>query len=246
MITSIFRKTAPVLISGGLWFLTLGAASFAAESDSDTAEAPAISLFDGIRSGVLQVSAEGTGGDQMNLSVTNRSTERLRVVLPPGLLASGATGQFGGGGFGGGGLGGGGLGGGGGGGLGGGGGGFGGGGLGGGGFGGGGGGGLGGGGGIGGGGQGAAVLPASYGMTMLGQLIASLAGERDSWDLRSLTSGAGGLGGGGLGGAWAGVAWAGAAWAGVALVAGSARCRRPHRPRPWSSRGRRAASPHRW
>ena len=93
MIASIIRKTAPVLISGGLWFLTLGAASFAAEPDSDTAEAPTISLFDGIRSGVLKVSGEGTGGDQMNLSVTNRSTERLRVVLPPGLLASGATGQ---------------------------------------------------------------------------------------------------------------------------------------------------------
>ena len=37
-------------------------------------------------------------------------------------------------------------------------------------------------------------------MMMLGQLIASLAGERDSWDLRSLTSSAGGLGGGGQGG----------------------------------------------
>ena len=201
MIASIFRKMTPVLISGGLWFFTPGAPSFAAESESesrsDAAEAPAISLFDGIRSRVLQVSAEGTGGDQMNLSVTNRSTERLRVVLPAGLLASGATGQFGGGGFGGGGLGGGGGQGGG---LGGGG--FGGGGLGGGGLGGGGlgGGGSGGGGGFGGGGQAAAVLPASYGMTMLGQLIAGLAGDRDSWDLRSLTSGAGGLGGGGLGG----------------------------------------------
>ena len=51
MIASIFRKTVPVLISGGLWYFTLGAASFAAESDSDAAEAPAISLFDGIRSG---------------------------------------------------------------------------------------------------------------------------------------------------------------------------------------------------
>ena len=58
----------------------------------------------------------------------------------------------------------------------------------------------GGGGGIGGGGQGAAVLPATLGMTILGRLIASLAGERDSWDLQSLTSGVGGLGGGGGGG----------------------------------------------
>ena len=141
MIFSVSRKTVRFLLPGGLWLL-LGVPSFAGESAPD--EAPAISLFDGIRSGVLRVSAEGTGGDRMNLAVTNRSSRRLRVVLPPGLLASGVTGQFGGGGFGGGGLGGGGFGGGLGGG-GGGGGGFGGGGLGGGGFGGGGGGGLGGG-----------------------------------------------------------------------------------------------------
>jgi hypothetical protein len=37
-------------------------------------------------------------------------------------------------------------------------------------------------------------------MITLGQLITSLVGDRDSWDLRSLSGGFGGLGGGGLGG----------------------------------------------
>src|SRR6516165_2570932 len=111
MIASILRRMATALVPGGLALLVLGARSLAAESRPDEAEAPALSLFDGVRSGVLQASAEGTGRDQLNLSVRNRSTKPLRVVLPPGLLASGAAGQFGAGGFGGGGLGGGGFGG---------------------------------------------------------------------------------------------------------------------------------------
>jgi len=61
-----------------------------------------------------------------------------------------------------------------------------------------GGGGVGGGGGLGGGGAGGGTLPATTGMLMLGRLIMSLAGDRDSWDYRSLSLG--GIGGGGLGG----------------------------------------------
>ncbi|MDR3636988.1 MAG: hypothetical protein P4L84_24505 [Isosphaeraceae bacterium] len=60
-------------------------------------EAPrTISLLDGLRNGTLAVDARGTGGGRMTLDVTNRSARTLRVVLPPGLVASGATGQFGG------------------------------------------------------------------------------------------------------------------------------------------------------
>ena len=206
MLSSPSRTMMTILISGGLGLLGPGGPSLADEPGSE--EAASLDLFDGLRSGVLRASAEGTGGDRMTLSVTNRSSRSLRVVLPPGLLASGAAGQFGGGGFGGGGFGGGGFGGGG----------FGGGGFGGGGGLGGGGGGLGGGlggghggGGFGGGGQGGfggaggqpATLPASSGMVMLGQLIMSLVGDRDSWDFRSLSVGLGGAGGG-LGGGLAG------------------------------------------
>ncbi len=160
---------------------------------------PSVGIFEGMSKGDLGVLARGSSEAGMVLSVTNRTTRTLRVVLPPGLLAAGASGQFAGGGFGGaggggfgGGLGGGGLGGGG---LGGGG--FGGGGVGGGGFGGGGlgGGGTGGGGGYGG---GSATLPASTGMLTLGRLIMNLVGDRDSWDYQSLAS-SGGLAGGGLG-----------------------------------------------
>ena len=42
------------------------------------------------------MTAEGTGDGRMTLSLTNRTNRKLRVVLPPGLIASGATGQFGG------------------------------------------------------------------------------------------------------------------------------------------------------
>ena len=44
---------------------------------------------------------------RMTMTVTNRTRRQLRVVLPPGIIAQGATGQFGGMGGGGGGMGGG-------------------------------------------------------------------------------------------------------------------------------------------
>ena len=43
----------------------------------------------------------------MTMTVTNKTRRQLRVVLPPGIIAQGATGQFGGMGGGGGGMGGG-------------------------------------------------------------------------------------------------------------------------------------------
>ncbi len=143
---------------------------------------PALSLLDGLRSGQLGLEALGRGDNTMTLSVTNRTRHRIRVVLPPGLIASGATGQFGGmGGMGGGGMGG-----------------MGGGGMGGGGMGGGGmgGGGMGGGGGM----RGGGVIPAPMGMMMLGTIIMYLVGDLDSWDPSSLMMGMGGMGGGGMGG----------------------------------------------
>jgi hypothetical protein len=175
-----------------------------------------VNLLEGLRSGQLAVEAKGTGDGRMTVSVTNRTRKSLRVVLPPGLVASGSSGQFGGmGGFGGGGMGGmggGGMGG------------FGGGGMGGlgggmmggmgggmmGGMGGGMMGGMGGGmggmgggmmGGMGGGMMGGGTMPASMGMIMLGRLIMNLTGEKESWDFTSLMMGMmGGMGGGMMGG----------------------------------------------
>ncbi|WP_406697400.1 hypothetical protein V5E97_00940 [Singulisphaera sp. Ch08] len=167
-----------------------------AEDQTTSPETKPVSLFEAVRQGDVSVNAEGSGDGRMTLSLTNKTKRPLRVVLPPGLIASGATGQFGGmGGMGGGGMGGG-MGGMGGGGMGGGMGGMGGGmgGM---------GGGMGGMGGGGGGGMmgGGGTMPASMGMMMLGRLIMSLVGDKDSWDQQSLMGGMmGGMGGGGMGG----------------------------------------------
>ena len=142
----LVRLAVAAWFFGGLFAFAGLANVNASEPPAAPAESPvpSIDLFEGIRARALSVSASGSGDGRMVLSVKNRRSMPLRVVLPPGLLAVGASGQFGGGGFGG--AGGGGFGGAGGGFGGAGGGGFGGGGLGGGGLGGGGGGGLGGGG----------------------------------------------------------------------------------------------------
>jgi hypothetical protein len=195
------RLSVSAWLCGGLFAFTPSAHVNASEPTSASSATPvrSITLFEGIRAGALSVAAEGSGDGRMVLSVKNRKSTPLRVVLPPGLIASGASGQFGGGGFGGaggGGFGGGGFGGGGG--------------LGGGGLGGQGGGGLGGGGlggGLAGGSRGGGTLPPTVGMLMVSQLIINFCGDRDSWDFRSLSIGlsgggglGGGLGGGGLGG----------------------------------------------
>ncbi len=76
-------------------------------SSATAAPLPGVSLFDAVKTGAVSVDAEGTGDGNMAIVVTNNTNRKLRVVLPPGLVASGATGQFGGmGGMGGGGMGG--------------------------------------------------------------------------------------------------------------------------------------------
>ena len=110
-----YRRLFPALmasglvISGGVWADDAASTTIAKEVKT---EIPTLDLLEGLRDGSLDVRAEGMGDGRMMVSVTNRTDRRLRVVLPPGLVASGVTGQFGGGGFGGGGgMGGGGMGG---------------------------------------------------------------------------------------------------------------------------------------
>ncbi len=157
---------------------------------------PEQDLLDAVRNGLVTVDAEGKGDGRITLSITNLSRRQVRVVLPPGIIAQGATGQFGG-------MGGGGMGGG----MGGMGGGMGGGGM---------GGGMGGmGGGMGGGGMGGGMggrggmmggtMPSTMGMMMLARMIMYFCGDPDSWDQRSLMigmmgGGMGGMGGGMMGG----------------------------------------------
>jgi hypothetical protein len=57
---------------------------------------PEINLLDAKRQGLVSVAAEGRGDGRMTISVTNRTRRALRVVLPPGIIAQSATGQFGG------------------------------------------------------------------------------------------------------------------------------------------------------
>src|SRR5262245_40993190 len=59
-------------------------------------DVPTYDLFDAVDKGLVTVSAEGDGKGRMTLSVKNRSKTQLRVILPPGLIASGVSGQFGG------------------------------------------------------------------------------------------------------------------------------------------------------
>ena len=153
-------------------------------------DVPETNLLDAVRDGLVAVDAEGRADGRMTMTITNQTRRQLRVVLPPGIIAQGATGQFGGIGGGGGGLGGGGLGGGG---------------L--------GGGGLGGGGGgmpgMGGMGGSSGTTPATVGIMMLSRMIMYFCGDPQSWDQRSLTIGmmGGGMGGGmgGMGGGMGGM-----------------------------------------
>jgi hypothetical protein len=229
---SVFlRLIVPTALLGGLLVLPIGVTRGDEKASKKKAvEIPELNLLDAVRAGEVSVNAEGIGDGRMMVSVTNNSPRKLNVVLPPGLVASGATGQFGGmGGMGGGMMGGmgggmGGMGGG----MGGMGGGMGGmgggmGGM---------GGGMGGmGGGMGGGmrgGMGGGTMPASMGMMMLGRLIMNLVGDRDSWNQASLMIGmmgggmrggmGGGMGGGMMGGMGGGMGGMGGGMGGFGSV----------------------------
>ena len=162
-------------------------------------EPPEFNLLDAMQKGLVSAKAEGRGDGRITISVTNRTKRPLRVILPPGIVAQGASGQMGGMGGGMGGMGGG-MGG-----MGGGMGGMGGGGMG------GGMGGRGGGGGMMGGGmgRGSGTMPPMMGMMMLSNIIMYFCGDVASWDRRSLMMGMGGggmMGGmGGMGGGMGGM-----------------------------------------
>src|SRR5262245_56886286 len=57
---------------------------------------PEVNLLEAMRQGEISVQAEGMDDGRMKMSLTNRTRRPLRVVLPPGVIAQGATGQFGG------------------------------------------------------------------------------------------------------------------------------------------------------
>ena len=61
---------------------------------ADDADA-AVPILDAERRGLLTAEARGTGAYEVRVELTNRSDRRLRVVLPPGLVATSLTGQRG-------------------------------------------------------------------------------------------------------------------------------------------------------
>ncbi|MFO0892858.1 MAG: hypothetical protein U0790_27425, partial [Isosphaeraceae bacterium] len=65
-------------------------------SESQAGDTPEYRLLDAMNRGLVAVEAEGKGDGRMTVSVTNQTRRQLRVVLPPGLIAQGASGQMGG------------------------------------------------------------------------------------------------------------------------------------------------------
>jgi hypothetical protein len=57
-----------------------------------------LDLLDATRAGELSAAAKGQGQDHVRLTLRNRSTRRLNVVIPPGLVAASTVGQGGAGG----------------------------------------------------------------------------------------------------------------------------------------------------
>jgi len=79
--------------------LFLGATTPArAETDgpaptADAAASETVSVLDARKAGDLAISVRGAGQDRVKMTVKNTTGRRLKVILPPGLVASSAAGQ---------------------------------------------------------------------------------------------------------------------------------------------------------
>ena len=75
-----------------------------AAADSEPSSGPigvateTVNLLHASKAGDLDVVARGQGQERVHLSIRNRSTRRLNVIIPPGLVAASSAGQAGGGG----------------------------------------------------------------------------------------------------------------------------------------------------
>jgi hypothetical protein len=83
----------PAFAALTMLLLPLGVGRLSAD-DRGTADVP---VLDAMRDGQLQVRAFGNGEDRVHLVLKNTSPQRLHIVMPAGLIASSAAGQFGGG-----------------------------------------------------------------------------------------------------------------------------------------------------
>ncbi len=74
--------------------LILGQSSSAIAGDTKVApETRTVAILEAEKAGDIAVSVRGQGEDRVKFSITNRSSRRLNVVIPPGLVASSTPGQ---------------------------------------------------------------------------------------------------------------------------------------------------------
>jgi hypothetical protein len=92
----LHSRTGPALVASCLVALMVLSNRPALGQTQGPAEPPALDLVEGLRRGELAAQGEGTGDGRMVLAVTNKTDRKLRVVLPPGLVAAGASGCYGG------------------------------------------------------------------------------------------------------------------------------------------------------
>jgi len=87
-----------ITAAGLLTFSTLGAlASSEPEEPIPGADSQAetVQVLDAEKAGTLAVEVRGQGEDHVRVTIKNKSSKRLNVVLPPGLVASSSVGQGG-------------------------------------------------------------------------------------------------------------------------------------------------------
>lgn len=85
-----FGRMATSLVSTALLGLGLSAPAHAGDAPIDT---ETVQILDAARSGDLNVTVRGAGDSRVKFTIHNKTSKRLNVVIPPGLVAASATGQ---------------------------------------------------------------------------------------------------------------------------------------------------------
>ena len=87
-----FGRMATSLVSTALLGLGLSAPAPAGDAPAP-AETETVQILDAAKSGDLNVTVRGAGESRVKFTIQNKTSKRLNVVIPPGLVAASATGQ---------------------------------------------------------------------------------------------------------------------------------------------------------
>ncbi len=83
--------------AGLLTATALGAPAWAEPAEplpsADASASESVSILDAVKAGDLSVEVRGAGQDRVKMTLKNASARRLKVVIPPGLVASSAAAQ---------------------------------------------------------------------------------------------------------------------------------------------------------